>query len=96
MVEYIYDAIKASANTEAQIAAVITGDEGEAITEGCSIKLFSDEELLYENKGNYFNETWFFSIPAKVTSKLHGRYWYYIYDDINNKCLNFKQPFYIV
>jgi hypothetical protein len=96
MVEYIYDAIKATANTETQIAAIITGDDNAAITEGCSLMLFNDEELLVTAEGYYYEDTWFFTIPAEVTAKFHGRYWYCIFDEVNHRNLSFKQPIYFV
>lgn len=96
MVEYIYDAIRATANTDTQIAAVITDEEGAAITEGCSLVLSDDKGLLLTVDGIYYENTWFFTIPADVTKDFRGRYWYCIHDKENKRNFSFKQPIYFV
>lgn len=96
MIEYLYDAIRATAGEEIAIAVVITDDLGEAITEGCSFTVYSDECALYTVEGEYitdFNE-WLFNVPAEITEGKKGRFWYSIgYHGVN---LSFKQPLYLV
>lgn len=93
MIEYIYDAIRATAGSDIIIAAEITEDNGECITEGCTLILYIDEKML-EYNGALNNGMWEFIIPASATSGLKGRYWYCIKHNGNQLC--FKQPIYLV
>lgn len=96
MIEYLYDAIRATANTDTEITARITGDDGNAITSDCSLMLHNDkEEMIATIKGKYNEEeqTWLFVIPKDTTKGCEcKRYWYCICHEDSNLC--FKQPIY--
>lgn len=98
MIEYLYDAIRATAGQDITITAEITNDEGEQLTEACHLMLYGidKESLITTVNGEYFEEDseWRFTIPGEATKGLSGRYWYCIcYHDIN---LCFKEPIYLV
>lgn len=94
MIEYLYDAIRASAGNDLAIAAYITDKEGNPVTENCNLFIHSDEEHLITANGVYEEGQWTFNIPATATRGLMGRYWYSICQDDNDLC--FKQPIYFV
>lgn len=99
MIEYLYDCIKATANTDTIISAEIT-DEAEApITEGCALMLHDKEDnMIGTYAGIYVEELnlWFFTIPADDTKELRGRHMYCICNVADNRNLCFKQPIYFV
>lgn len=94
MIEYIYNAIKATAGEDITIAASITDDNNQPITSGCNL-LFIDKDFVTigEYKGTYVNDVWNFTIPAEVTKDMNGRYWYRI--RLNDDSLSFSAPIYI-
>lgn len=92
MIEYLYDAIRATAGTDITIAAEVE-DNGEAIKEDCTLVLHINDKML-EFNGEYAEDIWEFTIPAAATSGLNGRYWYCI--KRNGTMLCFKQPIYLV
>lgn len=94
MIEYLYDAIRATAGLDITIAANITDDEGNVITEGCSLMLSDDDEVITMATGYFDGELWEFNIPAATTSGLQGRYWYCIHHNDNTLC--FKKPIYLM
>lgn len=97
MIEYLYDAIRATTGQDIHIAAEITDDNGIVITEGCYIDLFGpDKELIASFNGEYSveNSEWIFTIPAEQTEGLVGRYFYRI--AYNGQSLCFRQPLYLV
>lgn len=95
MVEYLYNTIVAVAGQDITIYALITDDDEQVITTGCSLVLYNDEEELVSVDGIYLPESlqWEFTIPANATSGRDGRYWYSVQH--NNKSLCFKQPIYL-
>ena len=95
MVEYLYNTIMAVAGQDITIYALITDDDEQVITTGCSLVLYNDEEELTRVDGIYLPESlqWEFTIPANATSGRDGRYWYSVQH--NNKSLCFKQPIYL-
>ena len=95
MVEYLYNTIMAVAGQDITIYALITNDDEQVITTGCSLVLYNDEEELVSVDGIYLPESlqWEFTIPANATSGRDGRYWYSVQH--NNKSLCFKQPIYL-
>lgn len=96
MIEYLYNAIRATAGQDITIAARIT-EKNEDITTGCGLMLHDKKGgLLTTVDGNYTEAEgiWNFTITADVTSGLKGRYWYCICHDNSNLC--FKQPIYLV
>lgn len=97
MVEYLYNAIRATAGTNITISAEITNDAGTILTEGCHVMLFTPEKELMGAFDGEFNEEdneWTFVIPKEETAGLNGRYWYCICYYNQNLC--FKQPIYLV
>ena len=93
MIEYIYDAIRASAGNDITIAAQITEDTGDCVTEGCVLVLHIGDEMR-EYEGLVNDDMWEFTIPAKDTKGLNGRHWYCL--KRNGLMLCFKQPIYFV
>ena len=94
MIEYLYNAIRATAGEDITITADITDDSGECIGEGCAIMLWDDDNLLTSVNGMLIDDLWTFTIPAASTSGLKGRYWYCICH--NHSKLQFKEPIYLV
>lgn len=94
MIEYLHDAIRATAGEEICICAEITDNKGTAITENCHIMLYDSLSLLVTVMGVYDGEVWYFDIPADITAGLKGRYWYCICADNTSLC--FKQPIYLI
>lgn len=98
MIEYLHDAIRATAGQEIAVAAEITDDNGDSIFEGCHIMLYApDRETLvatFDGTYNAEKNEWTFIIPGEATEGLHGRYWYCICYFNANLC--FKQPVYLV
>jgi hypothetical protein len=96
MVEYIYNAIRATAGEDITITARITYDNGDSITSDCHVMLFDNEELLTTVDGTFdaTEEVWEFTIPAEATKHLSGRYWYRICSKLGSLC--FKEPIYLI
>lgn len=93
MVEYLFDAIKAVAGETFTVAAEITNDVGNPITEQCNLVIYdADGKEIGEAAGTLMEDIWNFNIPATLTSGLSGRYWYCI--KCGTESLNFKQPLY--
>ena len=94
MIEYLYDAIRATAGTDITIAAEVEEDNGEtAELENYSLVLHINEKML-EFNGENAEGIWEFTIPAAATSGLNGRFWYCIKK--NGTMLCFKQPIYLI
>lgn len=92
MIEYLANAIRATAGEEIVIVANIAED-GVDVTSGCGIMLhIGDDMAMFP--GEYKDELWFFTIPAEATKGLHGRYSYCLYRDDNTLC--FKEPIYLM
>ena len=96
MIEYLYNAIKATAGEEITITAKITNDDGVCITSHCHLMLYDNEELLITVHGTFVEaeEVWEFTIPAEATKYLSGRYWYCICGKLGSLC--FKEPIYLI
>lgn len=96
MIEYLYDAIRATANTDTEIGAYITDTNGNPIEEGCSLMLHNEkDEMIATIEGEYIEEeqTWIFIIPKDTTKNCAcKRYWYCICHEDSILC--FKQPIY--
>lgn len=91
-VEYIRDVIRITAGEDADIGAVITDEEGVAVTEDVSLMLHLEEEYMIE--GSFDGECWTFTIPADITQGLKGRYHYCICQGDSTLC--FKTPLYLM
>lgn len=94
MVEYLYDAIRATAGQDICICASITDDDGVAITDSCGLMLHDDNSMITRVNGTFDGELWSFIIPSDVTEGLTGRYWYCICRNNTNLC--FKTPIYLI
>lgn len=95
MIEYLYNAIRATAGKDISIAAKITTESGATLTDICSLMLSNDKgELISSVAGSLVDDAWQFTIPAEITKGLNGRYWYCFCTSDTNLC--FKQPIYLV
>lgn len=94
MVEYLYNAIRATAGAENVITAKVTDDTGAPITAGVQLVLHISDNEMIAFEGEYLEETWMFPIPAEMTKDLKGRYWYCVRHYTDQLC--FKQPIYFV
>lgn len=94
MIEYLLNAIRATAGNDVEITAIIEDDTGAPITENCHIMLFDkDLKLLSTFDGNYQGDGfWAFTIPADETKGKQGRHWYKICTPQSSLC--FTQPLY--
>ena len=97
MIEYLSNAIRATAGTTLNIAAKITDEEGAPVTAGAHFMLFDESaaEVLVVVNGSYYaaDDYWEFVIEKDLTANKCGRYWYCICVDTEPLC--FKQPFYL-
>lgn len=94
MIEYLYDAIRATSGEDIVITAEITDNDGSCINEACHLMLYDNDELLTTVDGEIISNIWYFTIPAKATTGLIGRYFYCIYH--HNSSIAFKQPIYLI
>lgn len=95
MIEYFYDAIKASAGKEICIAARVSTENGTTLTDQCHLTLSrEDGSTVVSVVGSLLDDAWQFVIPADATEGLRGRFWYCICTNDADLC--FKQPFYLV
>ena len=95
MVEYLLNAIRATAGEDITVIASIAED-GESIKLGCGFMLHLAEDNIVEVDGTYDTEEglWNFTIPAEKTKGLKCRYSYCICKD--GKSLCFQEPFYLM
>lgn len=94
MIEYLYNAIRATAGEDIVITAEITDDSGECLAADCALMLWDKDNLITAASGELIDNIWYFTIPADTTTGLIGRYWYCICH--NHSKLQFKQPIYLV
>lgn len=92
--EYIYDALRATSDEDITISAIITDEDGAAITDSCYLSFFDDERELVKVYGTFDGEQWTFTIPAEDIVGLTGRYFYTIGRNFKDMC--FKSPIYLV
>ncbi len=93
MIEYLADAIRATAGEDITIIANIC-ENGELIPSGCGFMLHIDEDNVIHVEGEIKDELWYFTIPGEATKGLQGRYSYCICRD--NTTLCFREPFYLM
>lgn len=93
MIEYLANAIRATAGEEFVIVANIAED-GIDVTSGCGFMLHIDEDNVIMIDGEYKDELWFFTVPAEATKGLSGRYFYCLCRDGNTLC--FQEPIYLM
>lgn len=98
MIEYLYNAIVASAGTNIEIVAKITDANGAPILSNCNLTIYDENgAILGVCEGDIVdtNGYWRFFIPAEVTeTREKGRYYYCISEGNNTLC--FKEPLYLV
>lgn len=92
MIEYLYDAIRATAGADVVITSRIVEDD--ACVEGVGLMLHLDEENAIVVPGVLENEVYQFTIPAEITRELKGRYLYCFCKEDEPLC--FKEPIYFV
>jgi hypothetical protein len=92
MIEYIYNMIRASSGEDVEICAIIEDDSGEPVTDGCGLRLYSNDmkTTIYRAEGIYGNGVWTFVLPGEITKNLRGRHWYCFCQGDRTLC--FKQP----
>ena len=95
MIEYLHDAIRATAGEPITLAARITDENGTPVVAQCHLNFYNDTEQIGHYSGSLVNGVWSFTIPAEATKGIKGRYWYCVCDVEHTK-LNFKQPIYLV
>ena len=97
MIEYIDNAIRATAGSNLTLAAMVSDDEGNPVTSGVHFMLFDKDrtECIAVVDGNYYadEDIWEFLIEKDITTGKCGRYWYCVCVDSEPLC--FKQPFYL-
>ena len=95
MIEYLLNAIRATAGEDITVMASITKDDI-PIEDGCGFMLHIDEENVVMVDGVYDDEldVWTFTIPADATKGLKGRYSYCFCQ--GGKTLCFREPFYLM
>lgn len=93
MIEYLHNAIRATAGEDIVIIANIAED-GVDIQSGCGIVIHTNDEEELAFPGEYIDDFWYFTIPAEATVGLNGRYWYHLYKDDDSIC--FKEPLYLI
>lgn len=93
MIEYLYNCILATADTDTVITAKIADEAGNNITENCSLMLYDDQKVIVDIKGLYTsNGFWSFTIPKEKTEGFKGRCFYSIKHNDSKLCFN--QPIY--
>lgn len=97
MIEYISNAIRATAGSYIEIAARIADDYGAPVTTNVHFMLFDEAaNHIVTVDGNYnsVDDIWSFGLDGSITDGLVGRYWYCICAEAEPLC--FKLPFYLV
>lgn len=98
MIEYLYNAIVASAETDIEIVAKVTSAEGAPINSNCNLVLYDNdgaEKYIVNGETVDTNGYWRFIIPADETrGKKNSRLFYCIRE--GNKPLCFKEPVYLM
>lgn len=97
MVEYLHDAIRASAGTNIIIQARVLDEFNNEVKENVYFIICDKEDQtkhLIEVEAFDGGEALIFEIPAEITKDFKGRYWYCIKH--NNEQMCFLQPIYFV
>ena len=96
MIEYIHNAIKATAGEDITVAAKIYNADGFEVSSGCALRLYDkdNESMIIRVSGTKYTDKWQFTIPADITKDLRGKYWYCFCKDGERLC--FAQPIYLV
>lgn len=96
MVEYLYDAIRATAGRDISIVARVLDEFGNEVKGDVIFTLYDKDsrESLIEVAATHGGDSFIFAIAADSTKNLKGRYWYSIKH--NDEQLCFLQPIYLV
>lgn len=97
MVEYLHDAIKASAGSDIYIQARVLDEFGNEVKENVFFILHDKEDVskhILEAEASDGGDACIFEIPAEITKEFKGRYWYSIKH--GNEQLSFLQPMYFM
>jgi hypothetical protein len=94
MIEYLYDAVRATAGEDFTITAKLTDDDGNIITDVCHVMIHEDDNVIYTAPGSLIEDIWYFTIPGEITKGRKGRYFYCICHHETSMC--FKQPLYLI
>ena len=96
MVEYLHDAIRATAGRDINIIARVLDEFGNEVSDNVLLAIYDKDskEKLMEIAATDGGDSLIFAIAAETTKELKGRYWYSIKH--NNEDLCFLQPIYFV
>lgn len=93
--EYLYSALRATAGEDITINAIVTDEEGKAITEGCGLMIIDKgSNVIAKVAGTFEGDSWLFAIPADATKGLTGRHYYRVTKGDTSLC--FPTPIYFV
>lgn len=92
MIEYLHNAIRATAGADIVITSKVTEDD--TPLEGVGFMLHMGEDSAIVVPGELIEGVYQFTIPANITAGLHGRYEYCLCQESQPLC--FKQPIYFV
>lgn len=93
MIEYLYNAIRATAGDTAEVAVIITDENNNFIKENVYFMLFDiNDNLITSVNGDFTGSEWIFNVPTTGLEK--GNYYYCLAH--NDEKLCFKQAFYLV
>ena len=94
MIEYLFDAIRATAGSDNIIAAKVSDELGNPVTSDVVLRIHLNDGKMIDVIGDPVNDTLYFSIPASVTEGLKGRHSYCVRHLDEQLC--FMQPIYFV
>lgn len=93
--EYLYSALRATSGEDITINAIVTDEEGKAITEGCGLTITAENgNVIADVVGTFEGDSWLFTISAEATKGLTGRHYYRVTKGDASLC--FPTPIYFV
>jgi hypothetical protein len=97
MIEYLYDAIRATSGQDVPVYATFANDDGTFVSEGVVFMLHKpDGSHLVTVEGTCNMETgqWTFNVPGEATKGHKGHYLYCFQQAGSNLC--FLSPYYLM
>lgn len=95
MIEYLFNAIRATAGEDIAIVAKITDESGALVEDNCGFMFHGADGARTIIEGVYSADGfWSFTIPAELTKGLKGRYGYCICNGDATLC--FEKPLYLM